>query len=164
MELYLIRHGIAAEPENYANDWERPLTEEGIRKTKKVAQHLSKLSLNFDLILSSPLIRAQQTAAILKQQGLSEHIQESAELAPDGDINTWLSWLNEWRSHKINKSLAIVGHQPDLTNWAEILVWGETNQKLILKKAGVIGLELPTSNLIVGNCQMFLLTPPKWLI
>ena len=65
MHLYLIRHGIAAEPEEYDTDSERPLTKEGERKTRKIAQRLYELEIQFDLILTSPLLRAQQTAAVL---------------------------------------------------------------------------------------------------
>lgn len=67
MELYLIRHGIAAERGTYPKDEERPLTEKGRAKTQKVAQRLYALGLRFDFILTSPLVRARQTAEILKK-------------------------------------------------------------------------------------------------
>jgi phosphohistidine phosphatase len=56
-----------------------------------------------------------------------------------------------------------VGHQPDLTDWAEQLIWGEIREKLILKKAGIIGLSVPPLASPLGQCQLFLLTSPKWL-
>ncbi|MEH1949782.1 MAG: histidine phosphatase family protein, partial [Nostoc sp.] len=58
MELYLIRHGIAEDKGLGIKDEERSLTKEGRQKTEKVAQKLVKLGLNFDLILTSPLVRA----------------------------------------------------------------------------------------------------------
>ena len=163
MHLYLIRHGIAAEPEAYATDAERPLTKEGTSKTRKVAQRLYELEIQFDLILTSPLLRATQTAQILQKVGLSSQIAESAALAPSGDIHNWLEWYQQWQE-KGSSSLALVGHQPDLSNWAETLLWGRTQDTLILKKAGAIGLILPETGSPLGRSQMFCLLSPKFLL
>ena len=165
MELYLIRHGIAADREAYANDEERPLTEKGRQKTGQVAKQLRQKGLHFDLILTSPLVRARETAAILLDVGLSSQVEEFTSLAPDGDINTWVSWLKEWQQNaKSDRGLALVGHQPDLGNWAETLVWGEAKEKLVLKKAGVIGLNIPETKIPIGHSELFLLISPKWLL
>ncbi|MGD1809195.1 phosphohistidine phosphatase SixA [Dapis sp. BLCC M126] len=161
--VYFIRHGIAADRENYGTDAERPLTEIGDRKTNKIAQKLKQLGLHFNLILTSPLVRANQTAKILQANKLSSQIEEFSHLAPGGDINLWLQWLKTWQPQE-NMELALVGHQPDLANWAEILVWGEARQVLILKKAGVIGVSLPEVGSPVGKSQMFWLTAPKFLL
>lgn len=164
MELYLIRHGIAADKTDYDNDEERPLTEEGRKKTKNVAQQIHARKLHFDLILTSPLVRARETAKILQDIGLSSQVQESPHLAPDGKIEAWVSWLQERRQNTNDKSIALVGHQPDLGNWAEILVWGKAQEKLVLKKAGIIGLNLPEAETPLNQSQLFLLISPKWLL
>ena len=164
MEVYLIRHGIAADREAYTNDGERPLTDKGYQKTEKVARRLWEIGLRFDLILTSPLIRACQTAEILQNVGLSEKIEEFAPLAPDGDIQAWVSWWFQWRYNSHRSCLALVGHQPNLGNWAETLVWGNAPGKLVVKKAGVIGVKLPETGTPVGNSELFLLTSPKWLL
>ena len=161
--VYFIRHGIAADAENYATDAERPLTEIGDRKTHKIAQKFKQLGLHFNLILTSPLVRANQTAKILQANKLSSKVEEFSPLAPGGDINLWLQWLETWQPQE-NRELAIVGHQPDLANWAEILIWGEARQVLILKKAGVIGVSLRSVGSPVGNSQMFWLTPPRFIL
>ena len=164
MELYLIRHGIAAERQAYANDEERPLTRKGRQKTSKVAEQLYEHGLRFDLILTSPLVRARETAAILHDAHLSSQIEEFPSLAPEGDIHTWVTWLKEYRQNGSDqRCLALVGHQPDLGNWAETLVWGKAQEKLVLKKAGVIGLNIPETKTPVGQSELFLLTSPKWL-
>lgn len=165
MELYLIRHGIAAEPEDYVTDEERPLTAKGRKKTGKVAKQLFKRGLHFHLILTSPLVRARETAAILQDSGLSSQAVELTCLAPDGDIHAWISWLEEWRHNAASeRCLALVGHQPDLGNWVQTLVWGNAQEKLLLKKAGVIGLNIPDSGTSIGQSQLFLLLSPKWLL
>ena len=163
VEIYLVRHGIAADRGEYATDEERPLTEEGGRKTRKVAKELLKLGLQFDLILTSPLVRARQTAKILQAADLGKKIEISSALAPEGDIQTWLKWLDSWRQRGGTK-LALVGHQPDLGNWAETLIWGEARGVLVLKKAGVIGISLPEIGQPIANSQMFWLTPPRFLL
>lgn len=161
--IYLIRHGIAADAENYPTDAERPLTAQGDRKTHLVAQKLKQLGLNFNLILTSPLVRARQTAKILQANDLTSRVEEFSPLAPGGDINIWLKWLETWHNQQ-SSELALVGHQPDLANWAETLIWGEARGALILKKAGAIGVSLPEVGSPVGNSQMFWLTPPKFLL
>ena len=163
MELYLIRHGIAADKAAYDNDEERPLTEEGRKKTRKVAQQIRN-KLHFDLILTSPLLRARETAKILQDIGLSSQVEEFLPLAPDGNIQEWVSWLQQRRQTKNDQSIALVGHQPDLGNWAEVLIWGKAQEKLILKKAGIIGLNLPETETPLNQSQLFLLTSPKWLL
>ncbi|MCC5652070.1 phosphohistidine phosphatase SixA [Nostoc sp. XA013] len=164
MELYLIRHGIAEDKGLGIKDEERSLTKEGRQKTEKVAQKLVKLGLNFDLILTSPLVRARQTADILIGEKLSSKLEESSHLAHDGQISSWLKdWL-EPRNYSQDTELALVGHEPDLTNWAEILLWGEVKGSLVLKKAGMIGIKLPETGSPLGRSQMFWLTPPKYLL
>lgn len=163
MELYLIRHGIAQERDSAINDEARSLTKVGQDKTKAVAKRLYDLGLRFEIILTSPLTRTHQTAEILIETQLSSQLQVSTELAPNGNIHAWLNWL-EKQNYQPDRKLALVGHQPDLGEWASMLVWGEAKDGLILKKAGIIGLNLPTMRSPIGNSQMFLLTPPKLLL
>jgi phosphohistidine phosphatase len=164
MEVYLIRHGLAGERGTYADDEQRPLTNKGRQKTTKVAEGLLTVGVKFDLILSSPLVRASQTAEILQKQGLSSAIQTYSPLKPDGEIEEWLQWLQQWQPEHPNSTLALVGHEPDLGNWAERLIWGTAQAKLVVKKAGVIGLTLPSIGTPIARSTLFLLTSPKWFI
>lgn len=164
MELYLIRHGIAAERGTYTNDDERPLVAKGISKTQQVAQKLRSMGIEFDLILSSPLVRAYSTAEILLQAGLSCNLETFTPLKPGGNIQDWLQWLQERQNNNSLDKLALVGHQPDLGNWTEMLVWGSIRNRIIVKKAGIVGLRLPDGREILGNSELFLLTSPKWFI
>jgi len=164
MNLYLIRHGIAVERGIYTNDYERPLTEKGKQKTTQVAQKLAQMGLKFDLILTSPLIRALQTAQILQKAGLSDLLETDMSLTPDGNLETWLNW---WQQSKYNQGvsqIALVGHQPNLGLWTQKLVFGESKEQIIVKKAGIIGLKIPTKINPIGHSELFLLTCPKWLI
>lgn len=163
LHLYLIRHGLAGEHGSYANDDDRPLTDEGRHKTRQIAKRLHALELHFDIILTSPLVRAQQTADILLEAALSQTLQASTHLAPGGSLSEWLVWLQGWQS-PTTKALALVGHEPNLSAWAERLVWGKSNGHLTLKKAGMIGLALPESHPPVGNSTLFWLTSPRFLL
>lgn len=163
MELYLIRHGIAQERTSDRPDEMRSLTAQGRLKTCQVAKKLYLLGLRFDLILTSPLVRSRQTAEILVELQLSSQWQISNYLAPDGDIFTWLDWLDR-QQYSSSIKLAIVGHEPNLGQWASMLIGDRVPGALVLKKAGIIGLTLPETGSPLGRSQMFWLTPPKFLI
>lgn len=162
MKVYLIRHGIAVERGTYVNDEKRPLIAKGIEKVNKVGKKLLKTGVKFDRIFTSPLVRAYQTAEILQNIGLCADLEYFSPLKPDGNIQEWLEWLQENGNSQLD-NLAMVGHQPDLGNWAEILVWGTIKEQIIVKKAGMIGLSLPLDRTPIGNSSLFLLTSPKWM-
>ncbi|AFY68927.1 phosphohistidine phosphatase, SixA [Thalassoporum mexicanum PCC 7367] len=172
VSIYFIRHGIAADRAGYDRDGDRPLTEEGHKKTKKIARKLNHLGLKFDLVQHSPLVRAKQTAAIFAEQGYP--IAQSEYLAPEGDFQKWLDWFRNWQESGISPgingggrsdlSLGLIGHEPDLSAWAEVLLWGEVRSVLVLKKAGIIGLAVPEPETPIANSLLFMLIPPKILL
>ncbi|MEO1094427.1 MAG: phosphohistidine phosphatase SixA [Cyanobacteria bacterium J06638_28] len=163
-DLYFIRHGIAVERGLYAEDAERPLTAKGQGRTRQVAQRLKDLGCEVDCILSSPLVRAQQTADILLSVGLAQRAETLVMLAPGGDLQRWLAWLAQWQTEHPRSALALVGHEPDLSTWAQHLVMGQVSDRWILKKAGVIGVQVPEADIAIGQGQLFWLTPPRLLL
>ncbi len=163
VQLYLIRHGIAVVRHPQIPDETRALTPVGIEKTQKMAQRLYDLGLKFETLLTSPLVRAQQTATLLQEAGLCATCDQSPLLAPEGSFQEWLLWLQDWQGLGHN-SLALVGHQPNLGEWTERLIWSEARQALVLKKAGIIGVTLPDGGDPVGNSSLFWLTPPRYLL
>lgn len=161
--MYLVRHGIAELRTPEKDDAERILTKKGIAKTQEVAEKLSQKNVKFDIILTSPYVRAKETAIILQKAKLSKQLQEHPALMPDGNLLELLNWLQTSPYHSA-ESVALVGHQPDLSQWAELLIWGRSEEKIILKKAGIIGLNVPDLNNPLGRAEMFLLVSPKWII
>lgn len=155
----MIRHGIAVDRQDEADDAQRPLTPKGIKKTRQVAERLQQVGIQLDLLLTSPLVRAQQTADILYQTGITPQVQVSNYLMPAGDLTEWLDWLQTWRSPE-QAALGLVGHQPDLTQWTEQLIWGMPRDGLVLPKAGIIGVNLPEHGSPVGHSELFWLTRP----
>jgi phosphohistidine phosphatase len=113
LELYIIRHGIAAERgEEYPDDSKRPLTNEGIARLRKEAKALDKLDVAFDLILTSPLVRARQTAAILAEETGAE-LRVEPLLAPGATVEELRRAVAG-----IDGAVATVGHQPDCSEIA----------------------------------------------
>lgn len=172
MEIYLIRHGIATPRQANGDDEQRPLQEKGRIKTTKVAECLLAKGLMFDLILTSPLKRALQTADILNQAGLTQSVISFPPLKPGGEINQWLEWITQrqiqWQiqgqTQNSKSRLALVGHQPDLSNWAEMLLWGTVKSQILLKKAGIIGIIFPDIGTPIARSSLFLLASPKWIL
>lgn len=120
-EIYLIRHGIAAERgEEYPDDSKRPLTSRGIARLKKEAKALDKLEVVFDQIIASPLLRTRQTADVLSESMKSKPPVTTADaLAPAG---TPAAVIQELGKHMRKGRLALVGHEPNLGELAGRLI------------------------------------------
>ena len=131
-ELLLLRHGIAVERGDSQPDDQRALTVAGRARTRLVLDRLRRLDLGCDLMLTSPLVRARQTAALALEAGLAPELRDLEALAPDGDARPALEELlaTPW------KRLGLVGHEPDLSLLASRLL-GHDQPLLELRKAGV---------------------------
>lgn len=167
MQLYLIRHGIAIDRSSSVAEEDRPLTLQGQEKTKAIVERLKGLGIKFDRLLSSPLCRAKETAEILQQAGLVKTLEIWDGLRPGEPLQAWIDWsIAEAISPE--HQIALVGHEPDLSYWAEQLLWGtfglEMAGHLQLKKAGIMGLTLPDVAPFLGQGQLFWLTPPRFLL
>jgi phosphohistidine phosphatase len=122
IELYLIRHGLAAERgENYPDDTKRPLTSRGIQKLRREAKALNALDVSFDVILTSPLVRARQTAeALASGLRVPPPVINAPSLAPGGTHNAIVDELAK-QSHR-RKRMAVVGHEPGIGELAARLL------------------------------------------
>ena len=113
LALYLIRHGLAAERgDEYPDDSKRPLTNAGVASLRKEIRALVALEISFDVIISSPLVRARQTADLIAQ-GLPAKppVVLTDSLSPAG---SQASFFQELARHMRKASIAIVGHEPNL--------------------------------------------------
>jgi len=142
-ELLLLRHGIAEERGGGGPDSERALTGRGRRRTERVARRLVDLGLAVDRLLSSPLVRARQTAEIAVAVGLAPELELCGALAPGADplpqLQAW--WPHAAAAAQPPRRLGLVGHEPDLGRLAARLI-GAREGALALRKAGVVLLEL----------------------
>ncbi|MBF2056440.1 MAG: phosphohistidine phosphatase SixA [Cyanobacterium sp. T60_A2020_053] len=163
MKIYFVRHGIAEERINNQDHLERKLTQEGIKKTHKIAEKMVKIAVECDVIITSPYRRAVETAQILAKYNPAPSTIIADYLQPEGDINLWLTWLKK-SNYGEDNNLILVGHEPDLSSWAEILIYGKNSGKITLKKSGIIGVKINNFDYPCGNSELFLLTSPKWII
>ena len=162
MELYILRHGIAVEPgtPGYETDAERPLTPEGERKLRQIAEAMEALELSFDLILSSPYQRARQTAEIIAESlRARKKLELSDTLTPGGSTTKLVELLNRLKPSPEN--VLMVGHEPYLSGLISLLVSGKEHFAVVMKKGGLC--KLSTESLKHGRCATleWLLTPKQ---
>lgn len=113
LEVYLIRHGIAAERgDEFPDDSKRPLTSDGIAALRKEARALDALGIGFDHIITSPLVRTRQTADIFAEHLSSRPTVVSSDaLAPAGSP---AAVVKELAKHARKGRVALVGHEPGI--------------------------------------------------
>ena len=139
-------------------DSERPLIPKGERRLHSAAAAMKKLELSFDLIFSSPFLRARQTAEIVAGElKLRKLLKFSDELAPAGGFKALIQKLNELKPAPEN--ILLVGHEPYLSRLISLLVSGGENAAVEMKKGGLCKLEV--ESLRAGHCARlaWLLTP-----
>ncbi|HEV3214967.1 MAG TPA: phosphohistidine phosphatase SixA [Vicinamibacterales bacterium] len=139
-ELYLIRHGLAAERgESFPDDTKRPLTSRGILRMKREARALNALDVSFDVILASPLVRTRQTAeALASTLRNPPPIVNAASLAPTGTHIAIVEELAK-QSHR-RKKIALVGHEPGIGELAARLLG--LRKPLEFKKGGMCRIDV----------------------
>jgi len=163
VNLYLLRHGIAVEPgtPGFEHDSDRPLIPKGERRLRSAAAAMAKLELSFDLILSSPFIRAKQTAEIVAGESkLKKRIEFFDGLVPGANSKALIHALNELQPEP--ESVLLVGHEPYLSRLISLLVSGDADAAAIeMKKGGLCKLEI--GELCHGRCAQlaWLLTPAQ---
>ena len=121
LELYLIRHGLAAERgDQYPDDSKRPLTSQGISRLRAEAKGLDQLGVSFGVLLTSPLVRARQTADTLAEhmKGKPPVVTTDA-LSPAGAV---ADVLREITRHAKKERVALVGHEPNMGELAGRLI------------------------------------------
>jgi len=142
MRLLIIRHAIAEDKEVWArtghNDDERPLTEEGRRKMGLGAKGIQRAIDAVDLLASSPLVRARQTAQIVADAFKVNRIETTKALLPDAPLPDFVAWLER---HADMQMVAAVGHEPHLGMLATWLMTDIEDSRVDLKKGAACLLE-----------------------
>ena len=120
---------------------DRPLTEEGIEKISKAARGIIRVVDEVDIILTSPMVRAADTAKIVAEALNAESkLQVCHELAPGSSLKNLLTYLTKFKKLR---SIMIVGHEPDLTYFASALL-GKKSSVIEFKKGSLCCIELTT--------------------
>lgn len=144
MILYIVRHAIAATVSPEGDDSQRPLTDQGRRKMYRIAQGLKSMGESIDMILTSPYLRATQTARVLARrlEVAKDHILVAEALAPAGDVADLVTLVKEKCLGVEN--VALVGHEPDLSQLIALLISGDPSLAITLKKGGICRLSVET--------------------
>ncbi len=160
MKLNFLRHAIAVDrgTAGYGKDSERPLTKEGEKKMRRIARGMQSIGLSFDLVLSSPFVRARRTAEIVAETfGIEEKLTLTPHLETGGDPRRLVEEIAS--RYKGLDTVLLVGHEPYLSELISVLLGGDEQRAIVLKKGGLCQMQI--EKLVYGRCAQleFLLTP-----
>ncbi|MGA8533773.1 MAG: phosphohistidine phosphatase SixA [Candidatus Tumulicola sp.] len=157
MKCYFLRHGLAGDPEQWpGDDFDRPLTPEGRARMEREAKTLAALSLDLDVILTSPLVRAKQTATIVAEKmKIAGRLVEDARLGIGFGSNALEAILHERAG---SEAIMLVGHEPSMSRTIGAVVGGA---RIDFKKGGVACVRFDDPQSLAGD--LLWLLPPKVL-
>ena len=157
--LYIVRHGPAVDvgENGVENDADRMLSKEGIEKTLKAAGGLAAMNCRPWRIVSSPLVRAQETADILREVLKPEQgVEIEKRLAPGTSTKKLVRWLQDQSSYPT----MLVGHMPDLARLASALVVGkQARANMTFKKAAACCITFNEDVDMGSGCLDWLIQP-----
>jgi phosphohistidine phosphatase len=162
MELYFLRHGKAVElgEPGARDDFHRALTPNGVEETAAEAETLLALAVRPDLILTSPLVRANQTAKIVAERlAPKKGLIETDLLAPECDLSQLRKLLEQ---HAGAESVMLVGHEPDLSTLVGELIAAQ-GARVEMKKGGIAAVQV-RGLVQPGGGLLQWLAPPKLLM
>ena len=141
MFVYFVRHASAGQHKaDPAKDEKRPLDNDGIEQCNIAGRALSALDTHVDLIVSSPLKRASQTASLIANElAYEEKIVLTPALQPDANYPKFTALLDE---HARHEAILLVGHNPNLSEFLGRLIGGGSRAGMDLKKGAVARVEV----------------------
>jgi phosphohistidine phosphatase len=163
VRLILIRHADAGEPDprRYPDDRSRPLTPDGDRQHRLIADGLARMGLTATHVLTSPLRRARETAELTARAlGFSGAIEAVAALGDDFSAPALLERFARCPGDAV---VVCVGHEPQLSRLAAILLHPDGTMGIALARSGVLALEC-TRTPAPGAARLLYLLPPRELL
>jgi phosphohistidine phosphatase len=157
MNCYFLRHGLATAPNEWSGaDDARPLTDDGKKRMAREGKTLLDLRLNLDVIVTSPLLRAKQTAAIVAEKlQLQERIVEDEGLGVSFDLRALARVLKD---HADANAVMLVGHEPSMSETIGQLIGGA---RMDFKKGSLACVAV--SDPVTPKGELMWLLPPKVL-
>ncbi len=155
MIVYFLRHANAGQKRlNPIQDEKRPLDKEGIEQCRYVGRLLNSLDTHVDLILSSPLKRATQTASMVGNEiAYEQRIERTPALAPSANFEGFRQLLLQVRELE---AVMVVGHNPTMSKFLSLLVTGGLSERAIeMKKGSVARVEVGAKRSVLN----WLVTP-----
>jgi phosphohistidine phosphatase len=144
VQLLIIRHAIAEDREEFAKggepDDDRPLTGFGKQRMVRNTRGLRRVARTIDLLATSPLKRAVQTARIVGEAYGIEEIAVCEAMRPERQMKDFARWLSRHRDYAV---VAVVGHDPHVSTLATWLLTGLPEPRVQFKKGGCLALDIP---------------------
>jgi len=158
MRCYFLRHGLAGDPEQWSgDDAARPLTAEGKERMAREAKTIAALGLELDAIVTSPLLRAKQTATIVADKlKMRDRLSEDARLGIAFDVRALRAILEE---HATATAVLLVGHEPSMSRTIGSVIGGHA--RIDLKKGSLACVNFGDPDSLMG--ELVWLVPPKVL-
>ncbi len=158
MDLFILRHAEAGKSlQARARDAERPLTAGGKEEIELVARALSRLKIRPDHIISSPLKRSAETAALAaKALKMRDKVETWDELKPEGSRQEFYKRLSKL---KRESTVLCVGHEPYLTHMVNDLMGHQGTPRIVLRKSGLARISIKSFTPKVEGELRWLLTP-----
>lgn len=139
MDIYFLRHASAGQYDPAGNDDKRPIDKTGEQQSHDVGRALAALDLKLDVIISSPLTRAMQTAEIAAAElGHKGKIVIDGALRPEASYEQFEELLAR---HGKKKAIMVVGHNPSMTDFLTRVLTGESAEFIDFKKGAVAKVE-----------------------
>ncbi|ACP44665.1 phosphohistidine phosphatase, SixA [Sulfolobus islandicus Y.G.57.14] len=133
--LILVRHGDAEPQVDGKDDKDRRLVKKGVKQMRRVSNFLEELGFNVDRIISSPYLRAYQSAEVILEELYDNDSEKKVEtlddLTPDKEPSLFLEKLKDFAD---NSTILVVGHEPYLSNFVKAISGGNVE----IKKGGVV--------------------------
>ncbi|MCL4396107.1 MAG: phosphohistidine phosphatase SixA, partial [Chloroflexi bacterium] len=147
MRIYFLRHGLAGDRNDWTgDDYDRPLTEEGKERMTRQAATMAKLGLDPDVIVTSPLVRAVQTAEIVARVlKRDDRLVKDDRLGPGFGASELTGILE---SQPNATSVMLVGHEPGMSETISRLIGGG---RVVCKKASLACVEIPHTASLRGE-------------
>lgn len=162
MDVYLIRHADAVQPEHAGgmDDFDRPLTDLGRSQSQHLAQALPNRGAKIERLFVSPLVRAKQTAEplIAAWNLAGDQVIECDELAPEGRFRKLARRISKYPA----SAVGLVGHRPDLNEFAAWLI-GSKKSQIAMDKGGVALIRVDGDEINKGTGELIWLMPPDWV-
>jgi len=144
MNLYLMRHGVAvaADDPAVAQDSERSLSNKGMKRMRRAARGLQHLKIPFGAVLTSPVLRARQSAEIVAAAlSMEAQLEETSGLAPESTVEHLLFSLTRYQDRE---HLLLVGHEPLLSRTMASLLCGSSGKimEIAVRKGSLCRIEV----------------------
>lgn len=142
IKIIVVRHAVAMDREIFSvegkPDGQRPLTQKGKREFKKFLKKTKHHLKDAEMILTSPYLRASQTAELLRKEFKSLKFLETSDLKAESNPQKLITSLKKMKSN----SVILVGHEPFLSTFVSLLLAGTKRQIIEIKKGGIVVLSV----------------------